>query len=807
MNGAGDGNTTPNPNPPPPPTSPSEQHEVSTPPPPTTPHIGDLSFLTPATDNTSRQSIVLADNATTHLASVPQSAISDFSIDSPMESPGVATVDESRGNNANANANNSNHNGGEGNGDTSDDDTDITEEDSAEAFGLAQRTNQIMSSYKDYISEIQSDATIPELEGGNAAAAAALADLESGGMLNGNHNHGASSNGNGSNNGGVGLETGGVIAPHSPFRYDSNDTQKLNNLRDVGLPTTTNGDSGDGGKMDDASSFEDFYGELSFHPRRNYRHALLHNKNFQRFAMGAVGFLVLLGVIAGVSTRGSGERAESAMSFTTSPGNDDGDELFHRPPDFNPANPNNGTVIHEYKPKWYSRTTGYRGTTYAAAMSFCAAQSLRLCPYAQMCPDGPSSLPFGGIQTDPSGYATIAAEGGGAQWSPILSEDESSQVWVKVGNGMPDTCDEYLDLDRDGFVGKGTEEGGMTTEEITRFVLCCEPEPRYFHVDGESVMHANGGELSEGQLDQSAQSQPKEELTKEQLDNGIVRETTLKYRPRSFDRERGWTGRTCLEAVHFCTTAIESDDGEDGNDDGASDGGAGDRYKLCSYEAICPLGSDSEPIGGSKGPSSNINGDDAGDGSTDVNDDDGRTKGMWTPISNQGNDWVQIGMGSSSCIRYTNEYANPPVWGLTGEGNEGVTQHVICCLDLQEEDDNVDIVASDGKGGSLEIYEPADNSNGNVEYDPAYPDITAKYKPQWFDRSTGWNGKTYLQALAFCASVESMIICPSAAICPDGDGGNVYGGYKMASYTNKADTRGGEAWTPIMDSVNNWLQV
>ena len=218
-----------------------------------------------------------ADDA--HLAPTPQPALSHFRIDDSPTSANRAVLPSILG--------------------------DVTLPDIAKAnvdadsLLLAKKTNKIMSEYKIYINEIQS-----ELREGNVDDA--MRDLEAakGDAIDTYGINGTTST---YDNGG----TGGS-GPHAPFRYSASSVSSISdtnpntsNLHDVNLPTRRESHA----KMDDASSFEDFYGELSFHPRRNYRHAVLRNANFQRFCMGLVGCVVVFGVIAGVATRG-GDGAE-----------------------------------------------------------------------------------------------------------------------------------------------------------------------------------------------------------------------------------------------------------------------------------------------------------------------------------------------------------------------------------------------------------------------------------------------------------------------------------------------------------------
>ena len=100
----------------------------------------------------------------------------------------------------------------------------------------------------------------------------------------------------------------------------------------------------------------------------------------------------------------------------------------------------------------------------------------------------------------------------------------------------------------------------------------------------------------------------------------------IKYQPKWYNRDKGWKGSTYPEALQFCT---DSDD----------------RYELCPLIAICPLGEDSEPLGGYRNS----------------------TSGSWVPIIEK-NSWVQVSK-RQPCARYDHEQLE-----------EEVTRHVVCCL-------------------------------------------------------------------------------------------------------------------------------
>lgn len=208
------------------------------------------------------------------------------------------------------------------------------------------------------------------------------------------------------------------------------------------------------------------------------------------------------------------------------------------------------------------------------------------------------------------------------------------------------------------------------------------------------------------------------------------------YNPREFDRDNGWKGRTYKEAVAFCEKI--------------------DEYELCPSMAICPLGSDSAPITGFKA---------AGD---DV--------GAYAPISDSDNDWVNLSE-FNSCIKYSSENPSPPEWGVLGVA-EAITRNVICCQGNAHSPSKGDVMTDE----SLHVYVTTGD----------------KYKPLEFDRSMGWKGRTYIEALEFCGSLDGYEICPYNAICPIGVDSEPFTGYKATE---------GEQWMPILDTANDWVKI
>ena len=116
--------------------------------------------------------------------------------------------------------------------------------------------------------------------------------------------------------------------------------------------------------------------------------------------------------------------------------------------------------------------------------------------------------------------------------------------------------------------------------------------------------------------------------------------------------------------------------------------------------------------------------------------------GSWAPLNDAYNEWAQVS-DIKACVHYKD--MNPearPAWGLTGENNEDITRHVACC--------DIDNLEGDISGAQ---------GTGNLDSS----DVNDKYAPTWYHREEGWVGKSYGDAIAFCAKQDSAIICPYEA--------------------------------------------
>ena len=178
--------------------------------------------------------------------------------------------------------------------------------------------------------------------------------------------------------------------------------------------------------------------------------------------------------------------------------------------------------------------------------------------------------------------------------------------------------------------------------------------------------------------------------------NASTEAAVAKYEPQAYGRFDGWAGRTYPEAVQFCG--------------GESAAGGGRERGLCPYEGLCPLGPRVEPLGGA-----GLVGGSDGDGA-------------WLPIMDGANEWVRAG-----CVAYSHEHPNRPAWGMSGEGSEELTREIVCCLRREEDSGEEDAV----------LYQMAAEG----------------YHPRSYDRSKGWLGQSFEEALDFCDGVEGYELC------------------------------------------------
>jgi len=444
-------------------------------------------------------------------------------------------------------------------------------------------------------------------------------------------------------------------------------------------------------------------------------------------------------------------------------------------------------AVSKYHPHFYDRWHGWKGQTFEAALDFCdGIEGYELCPYGTLrrapyyfllsshflilhvycsisclirvvCSDAVCPL---GIDREPlSAYA----EATGPAWIPII---DSANEWVNIGRDG--ACAKYSDVN-----SKSPEWGmnGIGNEEITRAIMCC-AHPGMV-IDPGARPHPN-------QITEIPKVPLQEVPVPSAEDVQLYVDAAAKYSPIWYNRDQGWTGQTYLQALQFCG------DSDDGNNE------------LCPFDAICPLGQDTEPLGGYRD----------------------EPAGSWIPILDTANAWVQVSStgdaGGAPCIRYDHENNDStPPWDLTGEGDEEVTRHVACCLMPSGEGANeitpIPVISPVGKISTpatapamademvqeIIAIEPEEvTTDDEVEQ---YVRMAEKYKPVWVSRTSGWEGRTYLEAFDFCREKEGYGLCPLEAVCPLGPDSEPLGGFDSQS------TNG--SWVPIADAPDDWVQV
>jgi len=461
---------------------------------------------------------------------------------------------------------------------------------------------------------------------------------------------------------------------------------------------------------------------------------------------------------------------------------------------------------HPYKFTRGGEVGDWKGQTYDEAYEFCKARQHVMCPYRAFCPMGPNSRPYGGYARDDfesNGNNDKASrvskllddnEKASSQWVPI---SDMTNEWVDLNAKEPCVyySDVYNSLPAWGITGEGSKN-------ITRHVMCCEvtvdetsnqqggvvgttlvsPTPQSAPIDGKSQQLVAGTALVSPITPPaplvlikptypSATSGMKPPTFESAMTAYAgANPSVLEYDPVWYDRSNGWTGQTYDEAFSFCTKQ-------------------GPGYELCPYKAYCPSRVNSLPTGGVKDEGPN---------------------GSWAAVNDAFNEWVRVST-EDVCLLYTALNPSHPVWGMTGEGSEDVTRHVACCYMSSLEGGTTSLPVVDAKETTDVLQNPdveaataveANVNTGGGLMDDS--DVTAKYAPVWFRRDEesegGWIGKSYLDAIAHCARHDSSIPCPYEAYCPNGPGNMPFEGSRQSRQTH-------EAWAPIMDISNGWVNV
>jgi hypothetical protein len=240
---------------------------------------------------------------------------------------------------------------------------------------------------------------------------------------------------------------------------------------------------------------------------------------------------------------------------------------------------------------------------------------------------------------------------------------------------------------------------GEGNEELTRHVMCCDTQTASGEVEVDVVMPTVALEGGEGD---DSQEVPLDTDAMEGFEEAYTNAEI--YSPVWYNRTSGWYGFTYDDAFTFCSAK-------------------GSNHDICPYEVLCPGGPFQVPYGGS------ING--------------GLIE-SWVPINGAFNSWVQVITDGQVCVPWeTLNGGGRPSWGMdSSELDEDITRYILCC----------------------EMYALSDNTASSTGSSViSYDDVSEIYAPIWYDRSDGWDGSKYVDAIVFCASKNSYIPCPYEA--------------------------------------------
>jgi len=114
-------------------------------------------------------------------------------------------------------------------------------------------------------------------------------------------------------------------------------------------------------------------------------------------------------------------------------------------------------IMTKFSPRWYDRADGWFGSTYQAALEFCAASSrntsMTICPIEAYCPSGVAHSPFGGVR-DSAEIIKVTL------WAAAL---DNNNQWIGVSSDVE--CMPY----------QSTNSGPPMEENFNSigYVMCC----------------------------------------------------------------------------------------------------------------------------------------------------------------------------------------------------------------------------------------------------------------------------------------------------------------------------------------------
>lgn len=325
---------------------------------------------------------------------------------------------------------------------------DEVEETQEENTRLAERTSQLMSSYRDYISEVDLD-----VKGYKPSDYRQNALTNTGPVIRDRNSA---------------SEAAAVSSPNNEVPFGSSDAASL---------------------IDDYSfSFVD-----TTMTARKYKHPIFHSKKCKRLLFTVVvAACALVGVVVGVKKQMRPttlpdwdqelkEVLEEEEPVTVEEGvhwpapdqeesleNEGGIASDSKAPDTVATSTEGqiGSILHQqFKPLWLGANEGWHGGSHDDAIQFCeSVRGRKVCPYAAICPqgDGANAIVMGGRHA-------VEFKVEEEQYAPVFGKGNN---WVMIGekDGDPSAkCKTYHQLERTNPAWGLTNERG----DLKKHIMCC----------------------------------------------------------------------------------------------------------------------------------------------------------------------------------------------------------------------------------------------------------------------------------------------------------------------------------------------
>jgi len=310
---------------------------------------------------------------------------------------------------------------------------------------LAERTSQLMSSYRDYILEVDHD-----VRGYGPSSHHRRTQISTTGPLI--------------------RDWSSAAAASSPI---------------VGLNEVPFGSS------DAASLIDDYSLSSASSKERKYSHPIFHSRKFKRSLFtGIVATCALIGVVVRVKAQMRprnlpdwNEELNEVMEEEEAtikedgvhwPASDheeslkEGDIVSDSEPGTGAASPQSqiGSILHQkFKPLWLGAKEGWNGGSHDDAIEFCESiRGMKICPYAAICPrgDGEDAMVMGGRHM-------VEFKVEDEQYAPVFGKGNN---WVMIGQKDGDIrtkCKTYHQLER------SDPDWGLNNDraDIKKHIMCC----------------------------------------------------------------------------------------------------------------------------------------------------------------------------------------------------------------------------------------------------------------------------------------------------------------------------------------------